>query len=227
MIYAQFFVHRLAARPRARCRNGCRGRTRGLRRLELEQRRQQLRRRLGEHQARLRHDRRLAGGTVRHRDAGHGIPQLDRRPGQAVRECVPRLQGQHHPAAGEQRPVLGQAAGGLHLRAGARRDADLLGRLHDALHPLPARAEQVRGRELGDVRLDLELGSVLRRPRLPGRQRQDLRRADRLRLLRAVLQQVDAHEGGRLDAAHDVRRAARRVRQAEGVRRHPDRLRRP
>ena len=63
--------------------------------------------------------------------------------------------------------------------------------------------------------------------RLPGRQREDLRRADRLRLLRAVLQQVDAVACRRLGAADDIRRAARRVRQAEGGRRHPDRLRRP
>ena len=233
MIYAQFFVITGGGASWRSCRSRrCRGRTRGLRRLQPSSGDCSSGGRLVRHTKPVsRHDRRLAGGTVRRRDAGHDLPQLARRQDKRFEKRYPgsKVNITLMPINNDQ--FTAQIAGGVRLEAGAGRDAHLLGRLHDAVHAqLAAEAEPATSTQTpGLLRLDPERWdlSCLDLDCQDGNGH-DLR-ASRTTSAPTALFYNKAlfKKAGRRGAADDLRRAARRLRQVQGAGHHPDRLRRP
>ena len=98
---------------------------------------------LGGAEGRRRQHHRVAERHVRRCDARHDLPQVAGRDQGALREALSRLEGDVHADADQQRPVHGADRVGVRVEGSARRDARLLGRLHDAVHAeLAAEAER-------------------------------------------------------------------------------------
>ena len=96
-------------------------------------------------EGRRRVDHRLAERHLRGCDAGVDVPEVARRDQGALREDVSRLDGEVRADADQQRAVHGPDRGGVRLEEGARRDARLLGWIHDAVHAELAREAQRPG----------------------------------------------------------------------------------
>ena len=91
-------------------------------------------------------DHRLAQRHLRGRDARIDVPEVARRDQGALREGVPRLEGEVRAHADQQRAVHGADRRRLRLEEGAGRDARLLGWVHDPVHAQLAPEAQRPGR---------------------------------------------------------------------------------
>ena len=144
-------------------------------------------------------------------------------------KALPRLEGEVRADADQQRAVHGADRGGVRVEEGARRDAHLLGRLHDAVHAeLAAEAQRpvvdkTPGFYASQSAWDLSCLNL----DCKGGKGDDLRGPERRRHVRALLQQGAVQEGRDRGAAEDLQGAARPLRQVQGEGHPAARLRRP
>ena len=97
-------------------------------------------------EGRRRVDHRLAERHLRRCHARLDVSEVARRDQGPLREDVSRVDREVRAHADQQRAVHGPDRGGVRLEEGARRDAGLLGWIHDAIHAQLAREAQRPGR---------------------------------------------------------------------------------